>query len=351
MRLAFLCAALAASSAFAAPLGVFSGKIGTLDVVMKLDEPTTDWSESNSAYFYTSKGLDLRLTYRRGGSNLTVNEYATFELGVDERRPTATFQGTLSGDTFRGTWRTADGRRSLPFTLKRVNAAALPLRLPSSPGLLTLRTKDPYTFVKLNRAFVVAKRDGDVTWLRAPLSGVTYPRLSDGAAVNAALQDLQLQDVQNALSCEADLSQRSDIDLDEGWEQDVTITYRSATLLSVRSDVGYYCGGAHPDAYVDGVTLNVRTGRALKLTDLWPSVTPKLLDAEYTRGFRREGDPACEEVLSNRAAPTFDDYAFFLTKSGVTLWPTYVPHAAAPCAVEVTVPFARLGRGSNLAPR
>ncbi|PYE55177.1 hypothetical protein [Deinococcus yavapaiensis] len=351
MRFLALSSVLLVGTSLAAPLGVFSGRVGSFDVVMKLDEPTSDWSVSNSTYFYTSKGLDVPLAYRRSGSNVTVNEYAAFELGADERKATATFRGTLSGDSFRGTWSTTDGKRTLPFTLKRVNVATLPLALPSSPGLLALRAKDPYNFVKVNRAFVVAKRAGDVTWLREPRSGVTYPRLPSGAAVNAALQDRQLQDVQYALSCLSDLSQRSDIDLQEGWEQDVTITYRSATLLSVRSDVGYYCGGAHPDAYIDGLTLNVRTGRALKLTDLWPTLTAKSLDAEYRRGFKQEGEPPCEETLSNRAAVTFEDYRAFLTKDGVTLWPTYVPHVAAPCAVEVTIPFARLGRGGSLAPR
>uniref|UniRef100_UPI00029AFBF0 hypothetical protein n=1 Tax=Halococcus hamelinensis TaxID=332168 RepID=UPI00029AFBF0 len=59
------------------------------------------------------------------------------------------------------------------------------------------------------------------------------------------------------------------------------MTFRSPHLLSVFENAGYFCGGAHPDAFDVGLILDRATGRPVPVTAIWPGLTPARLRTLY----------------------------------------------------------------------
>lgn len=345
-------AALCASPALAQPLlsGVYEGRVGDFPILMRLDPTDPD---EGSKYAYRSRGLDLRLGVKMGAAGaVTLSEFGAYDSSKDAYTVNATFEGTLRGGTLSGTWRSADGKRRLPFTVSKVDAAGAKAALPSSPGLEKLRRSDPYTFLKLNRAFAAAPRSAGLEWRRETLSGVAYPRTGN-ARLDAALQDRQLDAAAQALDCRSFLAQGPRAgETSEAWEQTTTVTYRSATLFSLKEEIFADCGGAHPNAWTDGAILEVASGRELKPAELWPRLTAARLNTAYQGAYRTSGntDPECVSALRDLGKDS-PEYTAFLSSGGLTLWPAFLPHVVLACAEEITLPFSLLGSGSALAPK
>ena len=325
--------------------GLYRGSLGTQAITLELKATAAEpGGDSQDRYSYDRHGVGIALERGRA-----ADRTANYSLVAAE----SVFQGSgwvargclnlaADGAALKGQWSTPDGQKRLPVRLTRVNVAALPLALPSSPGLLKLRNSDPFVFLALNHPWT--KVPGG---LKEPFSGVTYPRSAGGTpALNAALQDLQLDLASSALDC---LSGNG-VNLENGTDFSGagTRSWQSARLLSLHEDVEYYCGGAHPDNFTSGVTLDARSGRTVKLTGqsgtLWPGLSKTGLQKLYVAGYPRDGDVA--ECLDGIPAPEisseYDNYALYLTRQGLALWPTYLPHVAGACAEVVTVPYAQL---------
>ena len=324
--------------------GIYQGTLGTQAITLELAGTVSQDSEHADRYAYDRHGVGIAL--ERGRAADRTANYSL--VGVE-----SVFQGDGSGaraclnlaadgDGLKGTWSTPDGRKKLPVTLSRVNVNIMPLALPSSPGLLKLRSTDPFTFVALNRAWTRVAGGA-----REPLTGVTYPRVAGGAAaLNAALQDNQLKLAADALDC---LSGNG-VNLQTGADYSGagTLSWKSARLVSLHEEVAYYCGGAHPDNYTAGVTLDTRTGAAVKLAGkpgtLWPALNARKVQALYLAGYPRGGDVAdcLDSVSSPDISTEYDNYTLYLSAKGLALWPSYLPHVVQACAEVVTVPYARL---------
>lgn len=326
--------------------GLFRGTLGGQAIVLQLGGP------DGSRYFYVRKGLDITLEVKKAGGDLALTERVpSWAQAADGQygQITGHLRLTAGATGLSGTWSSPDGGRTLPVRLARVNAATEGLALPPSPGLLRRRAEEPYVFLKLNHALTPAPAKGGLNWWREPLSGLAYPRLPAGEPGNAALQDRQLEAAADALECRSDLGSK-DQGTQAGWEQTTAVTYRSARLLSLRDDVTLYCGGAHPDAYTDGLTLDRRTGRALGVTDLWPRLSESEQHRRYLAAYPQGRGDDCRAVLQDFSSSP--SYAAFLTARGLTLWPAYLPHAVLTCAEEVTLTYASVAPlAGPLAPR
>ncbi len=344
-------ASLTAQAASAAPATLYRGTIGAQAVVLKLGD------NDDSRYFYVRRGVDLPLQVQAQGGALALTEVvSSFDQlpNGDYGKVTGRMTLTRSAGGLSGTWRSPDGARQLPVRLQRVNVQVERPALPLTPGLVKLRAEDALDYLKLNRPLAPAPAKSGLNWLQESLSGVTYPRLPGRAAGNAVLQDRQLDAAVNALQCQSDVG-----DKDVGqraWEQTTTVTYLTARLLSLKDDVGYFCGGAHPDAYTDGLILDRATGRALGVRALWPRLTPAALHRQYLAGYpRTPDDQDCVDAVKDSGPSDVNDaqaYTAFLSARGLTVWPTYLPHVALACAEEVTIPYVRLAPlAGPLAPR
>ena len=333
--------------------GIYQGKLGTQPVSLELTASTpqqiSDHPELHhpDRYSYDRYGPDIVLERGRAANRTAGYALSAVEAVNDfgDQSVRGCLDLSADGAALRGQWRSPDGSRRLPVSLSRVNVAALPLALPSSPGLLSLKKTDPFTFLRLNHPW--KKVAGG---LEEPLTGVGYLRVVGGTtALNAALQDRQLTLAGYALDCRGGsgigVNQKSQTDFSGA----ATLTFNRGGLVSLAESVEYYCGGAHPDSYITGVTLDARTGREVKLAGrpgtLWPGLGAQKVQALYLGGYGSTGaDSECRALLSGEDGRSSEYPAFqtYLTSRGLALWPGFLPHVALGCAEVVTVPYASI---------
>ncbi|GGL97617.1 hypothetical protein [Deinococcus aerophilus] len=316
--------------------GVYSGTLGSSTVTLGLSPRNIDANR----YFYAGRAADLFLTPFRSGNTLILQEEVRLDYGAE-----TTVSGCLTlerdGTALRGTWKVPGTARTLKVTLEAMNVAKVALKLPASPGLTRLRRSDPLTFLKLNRPWTNTA-DGRRT--REPLSGLSYPRVPGASpALELVLQDRLLEHAAAGLNCKSWLPQRAQGD--DGYTLNVGVTLLTSRLLSLREDVGYSCGGAHPDSSTTGLILDRATGRHIPLQTLWPSLTPARLKTLYLALPGTEPDSECDDILHGME-PSF---AVYLTPAGLNLTPDSLPHVIAACAETVMVPYGQLRTGANRA--
>lgn len=304
--------------------GLYRGQVGKLPITLQVGQ--------DSAYFYDSRGQNISLTATHQGHTLLLLEEGWSEK-TSSAVPSACFTLTQAGGTLKGQWARVDGKTTLPVTLNRVDLARLPLKFPGTPGLLKLRRDDPLSFLKLNHAWITQPGGRSV---KEPLSALSYFRLpGESTALNGALQDRQLQHVMGSLDCRANSLQ----DRETEYVVDVESLFTTPKLISFLESISYDCGGAHPDDFQEGVILDRLTGQAVPLQTIWYSLDNAGQDKLYQARLPKSLDAECRDVLTTRAMPT---YTANLSKSGVALTPTDLPHVVAACNESVTIPYAAL---------
>lgn len=304
--------------------GVYSGTIGTLPVYLQVSRDHPD----RLAYFYQSKGVNIELSAFHDGDDLILQEQA---LNRAEGRLVST--GCLhlkaSGKDLTGRWAKPDATGAMNVTFRPLNVMALPLNLPSSPGLLKMRRENPLAFLKLNRPWT--KVTGG---FKTPYSGLFYPRLPGAtAALNTFMQDKQLEYAAQKLDC---TSMGGNSPADAVWFG-VTTTFKFQTphLLSITEGGDGYCGGAHPFLIFTAYTVNRQTGTPFKPTDLWPKLTPTRLLQLYSRQFKADFEGT-------------DGLQTMLTKNGLAIYNDNYSEAARSARTEsVTLPYAGLKAEAN----
>ncbi|WP_291429278.1 hypothetical protein [Deinococcus sp.] len=312
----------------------YRGTLGTLPIALQLTP-----GRFGSRYFYERRSLDIFLEEFRSGEQLILQESVGQTLSSNSVTTGCFTLSPVQGG-LKGTWQ-APGGRAAPVTLKAVNALTLPLNLPSSPGLQRLRRDDPLAFLKLNRPWVRTASS-----VREPLSGLHYPRVPGASApLNAALQDRLLKNAVSALDCRSMLPPDRQSSDDAGYQLQAAVTLQRPHLLSLREDVYYECGGAHPDYYSVGLILDRATGREVNPATIWPTLTASRQETLYLSGVRRQVEASCLDVLTQSSL----DFTANLTPAGLNLTPTSLPHVFAGCDETVVVPYATLRPDANTA--
>jgi hypothetical protein len=129
-------------------------------------------------------------------------------------------------------------------------------------------------------------------------------------------------------------------------------------ILSLVRNTEYFCGGAHPDASIEPLLYNLRTGAAFDFRDFFQvtagngiakdGVVPRQraylpFFALYLRHYKmlKDKDKDCSEAVE-REASLEGTLKVYFSKEGLVLFPE-MPHVAAACGEAITVPYKELG--------
>lgn len=313
--------------------GVYSGQIGKLPITLQINRQNPD----QTAYFYDSKGVNIELAPFHTGEQLILQE-SGWNSAEWRQIATGCLTLTQSGANLTGRWTKPDATSPLAVKLTPLNVAAVPLRLPSSPGLLKLRQSDPLAFLKFNRPWV--KVAGGY---KEPYSGLFYPRLTPATpALNAFLQDQQLQYAAETVDCTSLAGGSSNQDM--WFNVNPSFQFQTPQLLSVLEAGDAYCGGAHPSLIFSAYTVNKATAKPFKPGDLWPKLTDARLQQMYSKQLAAT-DKECHDA-------TFDEFTAppntMLTAKGLAIYSDNYPEVARSCrTVDVTIPYAALKAEAN----
>ena len=272
------------SSSLAAPLeGVYLGKIGSLEVVFQLGNKNENAQFRNS-YYYRKFSRDIELSEPTGSASLDENTFTELSP-FPERAPIATL--TLNLDTLKGSYKTKETGKVLSLELTRLKSSDLKSPI-AGTFMDKLRQESPFDYLKFNQPLVSglwtqANPDAKTqslmqktssfgkykySYISDTKSQLSYPQLEGSLfkAVNATLQDALLDNVKNALSC-------------GDWTIDLKPVYISEKWVSINGFNNSFCGGAHPNAYPDGLTARVSDGKRVSLEDIYRFIpVPKNLD-------------------------------------------------------------------------
>ncbi len=330
--------------------GLYRGTLAGKTILLQLLASRPSQAESDPAdrYAYGVHGIDI--TLNRGRSAAGGLLLAEFKRDYPKLNATGCFELTGAAGKLSGSWRAPGSQKRYPVIFSPVKLAAEPLSLPATPGLLALRARDPFMFLKLNHPWKAAG-----SAVTEPLSQVSYPRVAGGsAALNAALQDQQLSLAAQLLDCiSLDLAFTGHADggadansNDQLNFTDAKLTLKSAQLLSVYNSSYLYCGGAHPNFVGEGRTYDLSSGQVVPLagkpSSIWPALTPAALQKLYLARYPRTGDAECKDAVRMNDTPDADSFQLYLTRSGLTLAPAFLPHVDTACGEEVTLPYADL---------
>ena len=193
-----------------------------------------------------------------------------------------------------------------------------------------------------------------------PATVATYPRLDHlpdpivSQIVNDDLERREHADRREQLECgESLVDYRSDVTskaeraelVASAWVETVTMTYLSARLLSLRIAVEAYCGGTHPDTLIDGLTYDLKNGRAI---DWAQALKPGVLSAddrvgELTRAYRprhsasrevKHGPDSCWDFVMIDD-PFSTSPRIWIEQAGIFVSPKGLPQAFDVCAEPV----------------
>jgi hypothetical protein len=233
----------------------YAGTIGELAIWLRLRPLPGDTVEQGS-YYYLSRGGELQLRGRRPAAGAWVLRESVAAAGA---KTPAAFTGSFTlkpaaDGTLQGTWRDAQGRRSLPVTLRPYQA---PADAPFEAARISYRRE-----LGEFKVPVVTVPDAAVTkQLRAwfTLEYVT------GGMTRAELQRVRAE------------QQRGESGGYSGPEN-YTVSYNGFGLLSLN----WYdeMVGANVTGRVQYATLDLRTGRGLSLTnEIRPELLPRFIAA------------------------------------------------------------------------
>lgn len=310
--------------------GLYRGTVAGIPAVLQLG--------AASQYAYERRGLTIELKATQSSGKLVLQE-SIFDAQAQQDRATACFTLAPSGTGLTGLWTKYGQKGGAPVKFNLVDVLKVPLALPATPGLVKLRRDDPLHFLLINHAWQKAAGGKSIT---EPLSGLKYLRLpGESAALNNALQDRQMGYALNRLDC---LGSSDPAGVGNEFNVSTGALFLTSKLLSFNDSVEYYCGGAHPDAYNEGVMLDRLTGEKVSLDTIWYSLDTGQQHKLYLATLPAKLDAECRDALKTRDTP---GYTASLTQGGLQLIPTDLPHVAQACAEAVVIPYAKLKDDAN----
>ena len=267
---------------------LFEGNIGSAAIVMEL---TTEKDNAvTGRYFYRKHHLDIALDgIKRADGSIQLGENQDYG---DDKVVDMVLHPTQGN--WQGTWQGHDAKK-----LKNIAITLTPLTSKiHQPSYRLPPESSPYDQIRLNSLSLRKQKithfgNYDLQWWLEPVSKVSFFRVVSGypidtlARINTVLTNRQWQEINSYFSCQFDGARNS------GGEYEVAVTPRfmNDKLLSSSVQTSYYCGGAHPDFSDNPVNMDVKTGAALQLEDVfWLEKTKPMALKRGAHGERTEYD-------------------------------------------------------------
>lgn len=320
-----------------APSGkIFRGSVGDNKLQMTLHR---EGDKLSGTYFYQKVGSDISLK----GSINSQGDFTLQEFDNNGKQ-TGEFKGKwseaagLPSATMEGTWAKPNSKQTLSFY-----ATQQMVEITNGSRVVTKEIKEDN---KKEKYSIDAE----------------YPELTGASNPNA---DKFNQEVKNLIAKEtkgfkegvAEVSADEDAPPDTGNGSDIRIVYdvslATDDLISVIFDISAYSqGAAHPNNYSQVLNYDLKTGRSLKLADLFKP------NSDYLSAISRyavsdlkkqSGQDADNEWLERGAGPDTDNYLKWnISRKGLAI--TFDPYQVASYAEgakHVIVPYSALKEDSK----
>lgn len=318
----------------------FKGSIGnSLDLQMKL---VREGQNLTGSYFYQKLGtrIDLRGSVDREG-NVTLEEFdpAGKQTGVFKGlwKPDAEGAIEISGD-----WTKPNGDKKTIFALHQE-----PIEFTNGVEITSKPIKEKNKKLKYEVAVAYPQLTGSVD--------PNYEKFNRAvrSMINRKVSDFKKE----MTPSEDEATPDENPSLDESLGSDVTIWYEVALakddLISIEFTVSSYsAGAAHPNSYTEVVNFDLKSGKLLKLADLFlPGA--KYLQALSTNSIqalkkkmKTQGEESMldDDWVQKGAAPELTNYDnWTITRKGLGI--TFDPYQVAAYAAgpqTVLVPYSAL---------
>lgn len=350
-------------SANAYLIGAYKGDLGKSKIRVEF---LTDHDIIFGRYYYEKQALDIRLK----GKILSANKYLLNEddLEAKHNKDTIDIGGMLidylenfiagaewtidlkPNNQVLGTWIDNKSQKHLPITLTRISEAIV--KLDGTPE----KTFDEYEnfrfFAPLKEGDIKTTDDNKVTYkyLTDERTGISYPRiikaapLVDTKSINTALEKKQRNDILNYYNC-----LNSIIKKDKNWEQSsADIQFLNSKILSLSIERTTFCGGPHPDNYVEYANFSLESGHKFNFNSIFNAPLENsqiqknlkqvaLEESHKTQSKDREEGEQCDDFYN-------DDTPFNLAFSpNGLLFMLDAPHvAAAVCNIPLTINYNKI---------
>jgi hypothetical protein len=285
----------------------YKGKIGNLEVMVRLEK---NGNALSGSYFYVgkaTKGETIALSGSSTSGKLSLEE----KVGAQK---TGSFSGTIErGGKLKGTWKTPDGARSLPFTLDAVTApVAVKREIKDSAPLAEPTEFRPTCDVEVSYYEVFGLADAAAEKkANEALAGewtTPIPRTAAGKCDDEAMI---------------------------GVSATSTIKLQDKDVLSIEI-AGETNGGAYPNHSLEWINIGTKTGRVFTLKDSikqasLPAVKAKVVAALRARAVAEGGEPSDMDYLVDIAERSFEspeNIAFEVRAEGINIsYFNSLPHA------------------------
>lgn len=345
--------------------GVFEGTIGKANVIVELNAgyEKSDYKggyREGSRYSYLPKARDINLMLDAEGDSLLLTE--TLHLhrmfaDAEDKKITGKWEIKVDGAKATGTWTSPKGDKTLPIVLVR-SALMAQDDMPSDDNVLSASYDELWLESVSFTDAGTAKTFGDVEvrWLKDSAFGTQYPVIGnfpDGnrkAKINTMLLRKHMLSVASYRNC------FNGVPVD--WSEPETelalnfdIIYATPALLSYTESGSVFCGGAHPNNYVDPQSFDLLAQAQMgggSIDDLSPDGfgrVLKLANKDERIGFERfalgkwkdaaakdtEMGGDCSTGWIEDAAEGEKNFSLSFTEKGLAVTRTDYPHVASVC--------------------
>jgi hypothetical protein len=207
--------------------------------------------------------------------------------------------------------------------------------------------------IEANRGDIQTKSRSEADKKKKITISANYPELknfeNDTEAINKSLASVVDKAIANFKS-DLDCSELTNLECSLDINFDTT--FADDDFVSIRFEMYEYSGGAHPNSYSLSHTYNLKSGKEIKLADLFKTNSnhlKKLSDYCYESLKKQltklaEGEPPDEEMLRGGTEPNDENYSGWnITKKGLLM--SFDPYQVAAYAYgpqQVIIPYSVL---------
>ncbi len=329
---------------------LLEGTIGTYPIVINLN---IDNSSTWGSYFYKSTCSDIVLEGQNSGDNVTLKVSRTNNK-TKETEVAETFRLKQGANkSWTGTWTDKKGKQ-LKVSLSPVNINTIKNPFGYLPEVADLKMKMPYEYMRTACIKIVydgaTVKNGKYTlkYYHLKNTKVKLFEVVNGLEKNVAdkVKSVLLSKFMSMASSYYSCATANGIG--SGYDMGIGEIFMTDNILSLQLNFDVYCAGnAHPEAGLDILNIDMRTGRQLTLQDVLFLVPGPVPDRESDAWLNYNSEKYAPKLTAllkklhpeEMVAGGDCDYAevsawqypdWYVSAKGLHILPGFA-HAMAPC--------------------